>query len=194
MDDIEKLLSKLEDKVWALEEGSCMDAIILCLHGSLPPELQVHVFSPPSPNCRHIIVATNIAETSLTVDGVMYVIDSGYNDEFLDATVPEIQKSSLAGSVLYLKSLDLPDIDIVKFDFLDPPSSESLQDALKQLYLIDAIDENGAVTSTRQKMAELPLEPSLSQTLMEANDYGCIPEALTVAYQAELVIYCYWKN
>ncbi|XLS88234.1 hypothetical protein HN51_038400 [Arachis hypogaea] len=229
-DDIEKLVSKLEDKVRSLEEGSCMDAIILPLHGSLPPELQVRVFSPPPPSCRRIIVATNIAETSLTVDGVVYVIDSGYvkqrqynpstgmysldivqiskvqanqragragrtrpgkcyrlypsqvyNDEFLDVTVPEIQRSSLAGSVLYLKSLDLPDIDILKFDFLDPPSSESLQDALKQLYLIDAIDENGAITSIGQKMAELPLEPSLSRTLMEANDYGCIPEALTVA-------------
>ncbi|KAK7359399.1 hypothetical protein VNO77_01357 [Canavalia gladiata] len=245
-DDIEKLVSKLEDKVRALEEGSCMDAIILPLHGSLPPELQetnltnkhlknvaglsVRVFSPPPPNCRRIIVATNIAETSLTVDGVVYVIDSGYvkqrqynpssgmysldvvqiskvqanqragragrtrpgkcyrlypsqvyHDELLDVTVPEIQRSSLAGSVLYLKSLDLPDIDILKFDFLDPPSSESLQDALKQLYLIDAIDENGAITSIGLKMAELPLEPSLARTLMEANNYGCISEALTVA-------------
>ncbi|XLT86016.1 hypothetical protein HN873_007769 [Arachis hypogaea] len=50
---------------------------------------------------------------------------------------------------------------------------ESLQDALKQLYLIDAIDENGAIT-------KLLLEPSLSRTLMEAKDYGCILEALTV--------------
>jgi hypothetical protein len=45
-----------------------------------------------------------------------------YQNEFLDATVPEIQRTSLAGSVLYLKSLNLPDIDILKFDFLDPPS------------------------------------------------------------------------
>nr|KYP52958.1 ATP-dependent RNA helicase dhx8 [Cajanus cajan] len=230
-DDIEKLVTKLEDKVRALEEGSCMDVIILPLHGSLPPELQASSFCfPPPPNCRRIIVATNIAETSLTVDGVVYVIDSGYvkqrqynpssgmysldvvqiskvqanqragragrtrpgkcyrlypshvyNDEFLDVTVPEIQRSSLAGSVLYLKSLDLPDIDILKFDFLDPPSTESLQDALKQLYLIDAIDESGAITSIGQKMAELPLEPSLARTLMEANNYGCLSEALTVA-------------
>lgn len=83
-----------------------MDAIILPLHGSLPPEMQasalvligfspflevlmhsickylfclifvfftrqVRVFSPPPSNCRRIIVATNIAETSLTVDGVV---------------------------------------------------------------------------------------------------------------------------
>ncbi|GLT38403.1 hypothetical protein SLA2020_126590 [Shorea laevis] len=229
-DDIEKLVSKLEDKVQSLEEGSCMDAIILPLHGSLPPELQVRVFSPPPPNCRRFIVATNIAETSLTVDGVVYVIDAGYvkqrqynpatgmysldvvqiskvqanqragragrtrpgkcyrlypsrvyNDEFIDVTVPEIQRSSLDGSVLYLKSLDLADIDILKFDFLDPPSSESLEYALKQLYLIDAIDENGSITSIGQTMAELPLEPSLSRTLMEANENGCLSQALTVA-------------
>lgn len=229
-DDIEKLVSKLEDRVRSLEEGSCMDAVILPLHGSLPPELQVRVFSPSPPNCRRFIVATNIAETSLTVDGVVYVIDSGYvkqrqynpstgmysldvvqiskvqanqragragrtrpgkcyrlypsilyHDDFLDVTVPEIQRSSLAGSVLYLKSLDLSDMDILKFDFLDPPSSESLQDALKQLYLIDAIDENGSITSFGRVMAELPLEPSLSRTLMEANECGCLFQALTVA-------------
>lgn len=49
-----------------------------------------------------------------------------YNEEFLEATIPEIQRSSLAGSVLYLKSLDLPDIDILKFNFLDPPSCKHI--------------------------------------------------------------------
>lgn len=228
-DDIEKLVSKLEERVRRLEEGSCMDAVILPLHGSLPPELQVRVFSPPPPNCRRFIVATNIAETSLTVDGVVYVIDTGYvkqrqynpstgmysldvvqisrvqanqragragrtrpgkcyrlypstvyHEEFLEATIPEIQRTSLAGSVLYLKSLDLPDIDILKFDFLDPPSYASLGDALKQLYLIDAIDENGSITNIGRTMAELPLEPSLSRTLIEANENGCLSQALTV--------------
>ncbi|KAG5527316.1 hypothetical protein RHGRI_028271 [Rhododendron griersonianum] len=75
----------------------------------------------------------------------------------------------------------LLDIDILKFDFLDPPSTESLEDALKQLYLIDAIDENGSITSIGQTMAELPLEPSLSRTLIDANEYGCLSQALTVA-------------
>ncbi|OIT37263.1 PREDICTED: probable pre-mRNA-splicing factor ATP-dependent RNA helicase DEAH4 isoform X1 [Nicotiana attenuata] len=228
-DDIEKLVLKLEEKIQSLQEGSCLDALILPLHGSLPPEMQVRVFSPPPPNCRRFIVSTNIAETSLTVDGVVYVIDSGYvkqrqynpstgmyslevvqiskvqakqragragrtrpgkcyrlypsmvyHDDFLDATVPEIQRSSLAGTVLYLKSLDLADMDILKFDFLDSPSIESLEDALKQLYLVDAIDENGSITSLGRKMAELPLEPSLSRTLLEANELDCLSQALTV--------------
>ncbi|KAK3119988.1 hypothetical protein QOZ80_9AG0679070 [Eleusine coracana subsp. coracana] len=229
-DDIDKMVSKLEERIQNLEEGSCMDALVLPLHGSLPPELQVRVFAPAPPNCRRFIVATNVAETSLTVDGVVFVIDCGYvkqrqynpssgmysldvvqisrvqadqragragrtrpgkcyrlypislyQKEFLEATIPEIQRSSLAGSVLYLKSLNLPDINILKFDFLDPPSRESLEDALRQLYLIDAIDENGQITDVGRMMAELPLEPSLSRTLIEANELGCLSQALTVA-------------
>uniref|UniRef100_A0A803M6S3 RNA helicase n=1 Tax=Chenopodium quinoa TaxID=63459 RepID=A0A803M6S3_CHEQI len=229
-EDIEKLVQKLEDRVRSLEEGSVMDAVFYPLHGSLPPELQVRVFNPPPSNCRRFIVATNIAETSLTVDGVVYVIDSGYvkqrqynpqtgmysldivqisrvqanqragragrtcpgkcyrlyssivyKDDFMEAAVPEIQRTSLAGSVLYLKSLDLPGIDILKFDFLDPPSYATLGDALRQLYLIDAIDENGAITSVGRTMAELPLEPSLSRTLIAANENGSLSQALTIA-------------
>ncbi|KAJ4933736.1 hypothetical protein NE237_005590 [Protea cynaroides] len=40
-DDIEKLVKTLEERVQSLEEGSCMDAVILPLHGSLPPEMQM---------------------------------------------------------------------------------------------------------------------------------------------------------
>ena len=61
---------------------------------------------------------------------------SVYYEELLDATVPEIQRSSLAGSVLYLKSLNLPDIDILKFDFLDPPSRKNIGPSPPFLLLI----------------------------------------------------------
>jgi len=39
-DDIDKMVSKLEERIRNLEEGSCIDALVLPLHGSLPPELQ----------------------------------------------------------------------------------------------------------------------------------------------------------
>ncbi|CAM6127162.1 unnamed protein product [Calypogeia fissa] len=180
-EEIKKVVTKLEDGVRVLEEGSCMDVIKLPLYGSLPPEKQARVVAPPPSNCRRIIVATNIAETSLTVDGIVYVIDPGlvkqrqynpatgmdslavvaisrvqaiqragragrtrpgrryrlypesaYEHELLRVTVPEIQRLSLAGTVLHLKSLELPDIDILHFDFLDPPSKEALENALRQ--------------------------------------------------------------
>ena len=46
------------------------------------------------------------------------------------------------GTVLHLKTLSLP-IDVLTFDFLDPPSVEALEDALRQLYVLEAIDLDG---------------------------------------------------
>jgi len=52
---------------------------ILCLplFAALPQTAQQLVFSPPPPKTRKVILATNIAETSVTVPGVRFVIDSG---------------------------------------------------------------------------------------------------------------------
>ena len=46
------------------------------MHGSLPPRDQLKVFQPTVRGFRKVIVATNIAETSITIDGIAYVIDS----------------------------------------------------------------------------------------------------------------------
>ena len=50
-----------------------------CCHASsrAPSCAQARVFAPPPEGCRRLIVATNIAETSITVDGVVYVVDPG---------------------------------------------------------------------------------------------------------------------
>ncbi|WP_337174267.1 ATP-dependent helicase HrpB [Paludisphaera sp.] len=55
--------------------ASARDAVVLPLHGSLPPDEQDAALRPS--HRRKIILATNIAETSLTIDGVTTVIDSG---------------------------------------------------------------------------------------------------------------------
>ncbi|BFZ63809.1 ATPdependent RNA helicase [Saitoella coloradoensis] len=49
----------------------------LPLHGSLSSEDQLRVFDRPSANKVKIVIATNVAETSITVDDVVFVIDSG---------------------------------------------------------------------------------------------------------------------
>jgi len=52
--------------------------LILPIYSQLPSDLQAKIFEKAPDGTRKVIIATNIAETSLTVDGIYYVIDSGY--------------------------------------------------------------------------------------------------------------------
>ncbi|KAL9085835.1 MAG: hypothetical protein Q9159_004500 [Coniocarpon cinnabarinum] len=54
------------------------ELVVLPIYSALPSEMQSQVFEPAPPGGRKVIVATNIAETSLTVDGIIYVIDPGF--------------------------------------------------------------------------------------------------------------------
>jgi hypothetical protein len=51
---------------------------ILPIYSQLPSDLQAKIFQRSPEGIRKCVVATNIAETSLTVDGIIFVIDSGY--------------------------------------------------------------------------------------------------------------------
>ena len=53
-----------------------------CRYSSLASVQQARIFKSATKGVRKCIVSTNIAETSLTVDGVKYVIDSGYVPDF----------------------------------------------------------------------------------------------------------------
>ena len=58
---------------------------------------------------------------------------------------------------------------------------ETLEAALKQLFMLDAIDLDGKITPLGRQMVSLPLEPSLARTLIAAAQLGCLQQALTVA-------------
>ncbi|XP_064647982.1 ATP-dependent RNA helicase DHX8-like [Lineus longissimus] len=54
------------------------DLIILPVYSALPSEMQTRIFEPAPPGSRKVVIATNIAETSLTIDGIFYVVDPGF--------------------------------------------------------------------------------------------------------------------
>ncbi|KAH9722090.1 RNA helicase [Citrus sinensis] len=60
--------------------GSKIAELIICpIYANLPTELQAKIFEPTPEGARKVVLATNIAETSLTIDGIKYVIDPGFS-------------------------------------------------------------------------------------------------------------------
>jgi len=87
MDDFDYSGDELSDKDNSGDESDYEDLFgsittnqplyCLPLYSMLPIQKQSLVFKEPPPGCRLCIIATNVAETSLTIPNVKYVIDSG---------------------------------------------------------------------------------------------------------------------
>ncbi|MCD7457010.1 Pre-mRNA-splicing factor ATP-dependent RNA helicase DEAH1 [Datura stramonium] len=215
--------------------GTKIAELIICpIYANLPTELQAKIFEPTPEGARKVVLATNIAETSLTIDGIKYVIDPGfskmksynprtgmesllvtpiskasanqragrsgrtgpgkcfrlytahnYMNDFKDNTVPEIQRTNLANVVLSLKSIGI--IDLMDFDFMDPPPSEALLQALEQLFALAALNQLGELTTTGRRMAEFPLDPMLSKAIVASDKYKCSDEIISIAAMLSVV-------
>ncbi|KAK9845793.1 hypothetical protein WJX81_002540 [Elliptochloris bilobata] len=208
--------------------GSKMGELIIApIYANLPSDLQAKIFEPTPPGARKVVIATNIAETSLTIDGIRYVIDPGFvkqnsynprsgmeslmvtpvskasaqqragragrtapgmcfrlytawsfQHELDDNTIPEIQRTNLGNVVLMLKSLGIN--DLMNFDFMDPPPTQTLFRALEQLYALGALNDRGELTKLGRRMAEFPLDPMLAKTIIASEEYKCSEEIATV--------------
>ena len=177
---------------------------------------------------RRVVLATNVAETSLTVPGIRYVIDTGcarvkryshrnkveqlqvenisqaaakqragrcgrvqagicfrlYSEEDFTKrapyTDPEILRSSLAGVILRMKSLQLGDVE--EFPFLEAPAPRMIADGYQLLAELGAIDETTKeLTPIGQELAKLPLDPKIGRMILAARDQNCLKEMLVIA-------------
>ncbi|HNQ05387.1 MAG TPA: ATP-dependent RNA helicase HrpA [Thiobacillaceae bacterium] len=176
---------------------------------------------------RRIVLATNVAETSLTVPGIRYVVDTGlarvkryslrnkieqlkvekvsqasarqragrcgrvaegicirlYDARDFDTrpryTTPELLRSSLAGVILRMKSLRLPDIEA--FPFLDPPEGRRVRDGRQLLAELGALDAQQHLTDIGQQLARLPVDPRIGRMLIAARDLAVLHETLVIA-------------
>ncbi|CAM9385113.1 unnamed protein product [Ectocarpus sp. 12 AP-2014] len=208
--------------------GSRIRELLVCpIYASLPSDQQAKIFEPTPPGSRKVVLGTNIAETSLTIDGICFVVDTGFckqksynprsgmeslivtpiskaasrqrsgragrtqpgkcfrlftawsfQHELEDNTVPEIQRTNMGNVVLLLKSLGIN--DLLHFEFMDPPPPETLIRALEQLYALGALNDRGELTKLGRRMAEFPLDPMLSKTVIAAEKYGCVEEVLSI--------------
>lgn len=79
-DEIEQAEQSLQETARKL--GSAAPELMICpIYANLPTDLQQRIFDPTPPKVRKVVLATNIAETSLTIDNIVYVIDPGYVKE-----------------------------------------------------------------------------------------------------------------
>lgn len=77
--DIVQSIRGIGTDVFSGGRSSITNGVLVCvLYAALPPEAQMFAFQPKPEGCtRKIILATNIAETSVTLEGVRYVVDCG---------------------------------------------------------------------------------------------------------------------
>ncbi|XP_077142099.1 pre-mRNA-splicing factor ATP-dependent RNA helicase DHX16-like isoform X1 [Ranitomeya variabilis] len=76
-DEIEACCEMLQERCRKLG-SKIAEMLILPIYANLPSDMQAKIFDPTPPGARKVVVATNIAETSLTIDGIIYVIDPGF--------------------------------------------------------------------------------------------------------------------
>uniref|UniRef100_A0A8B9LUU8 ATP-dependent RNA helicase DHX33 n=1 Tax=Astyanax mexicanus TaxID=7994 RepID=A0A8B9LUU8_ASTMX len=199
-EEIEALARTCRDIAKHLPD-TCGPMTVIPLYASLPPTQQLRVFQPAPKGCRKVILSTNIAETSITISGIKYVIDTGmvkakrYNpDSGLEVlAVQRVSKAQAwqragragredSGSCYRLYTEEEFDNLIKMYLF-----SEKLRDHISfsdfQLDLLGAVerkDDQVILTPLGKKMAYFPLEPRYAKTILISPEFSCTEEVLTI--------------
>ncbi|KAL2341809.1 hypothetical protein Fmac_009749 [Flemingia macrophylla] len=209
-DDIDAAAQLLTDEVQTSGKYSS-GLVVLPLYSGLPRAEQELVFSPAPRGKRKVIISTNIAETSLTLEisdienlvvapisrasarqragragrvrpGKCYRL---YTEEyFLNHMSNEgIPEIQRSNMVSCVIQLKALGIDnILGFDWPASPSAEAMIRALEVLYSLGVLDDDAKLTSpTGFQVAEIPLDPMVSKMIIASCQFGCSEEIITIA-------------
>ncbi|KAF6765883.1 pre-mRNA splicing factor [Ephemerocybe angulata] len=177
-EDIEITCQVVQERLEQLDDPAPL--AVLPIYSQMPADLQAKIFDVTADGRRKVIVATNIAETSLTVGSYCYRLytEMAFRNELFENAIPEIQRTNLANTVLLLKSLGVK--NLLEFDFMDPPPQANILNSMYQLWVLGALDNNGDLTPVGRKMSEFPMEPSMAKMLIASVEYKCSAEMLTI--------------
>lgn len=93
-----------------------------------------------------------------------------FNLDFPDFSTPEIFRSDLSSTILFLLSIGIDNF-LTQMELPSPASTDNILAALSELYALQAIDEFGKLTIPfGKRMSELPLSPKLSRFLLISNE------------------------
>lgn len=197
------------------------------LYGAMDFRDQARVLKPNAPGHPKIVLATAIAETSLTLDKVAMVVDSGLSrlarfdpargvvrmvtergskasadqrrgragrtqagdayrlwDAEQDRSLipfarPEILETDLSQLVLSLRLWGAKSTDDLAL--LDHPPKPAMDEAVKLLKALGALDASGDLTSHGRMMAQLPMAPRLAHMLLKAAEAGAATQGAQLA-------------
>lgn len=165
------------------------------LYGSLPPHMQQRIFEPaPAPRRsggrpgRKVVISTNIAETSLTIDGIVYVVDPGFSKQKIynprirveSLLVSPISKASAqqragrAGRTRPGKSFRLYTEDAFKKELIDQTYPEILRSNLSSTVL--ELKKLGIDDLVHFDLMDPPAPETLMRALEELNYLACLDD------------------
>ncbi|PPQ72027.1 hypothetical protein CVT24_008079 [Panaeolus cyanescens] len=150
------------------------------LHSTLTSESQGAVFDIPPSGVSKIVIATNIAETGITIPDITCMPAN---------PLPEMLRLSLATLGLRIKVMKLKlgtSIEDVLSKALDPPSSVNIQRAVSSLveasgHFVKALTTSEDLTPMGRLLSKLPTDVHLGKFLLAATFLGCLDPALTIA-------------
>nr|GEW52519.1 DExH-box ATP-dependent RNA helicase DExH3 [Tanacetum cinerariifolium] len=160
--------------------GDPTKVLLLACHGSMDSSEHKLIFNKPKDGIRKIVLATNMAKTSITINDVVFVVDCGKAKEKSYYVLNNTPCLLPAWISLQIKSLQLGSISEFLSRALQPPEPLLVQNAIEYLKIIKALHNNENLIVVRRNLFVLPVKPKLGKMLILGVIFNCLDPIITV--------------